>query len=51
MTPQILLAFLTVALIAAGSAVTYLVLAGVRPYRRASWEFDRADWRKWMFRL
>jgi len=50
MTSTILLAFLTVALAAAVSAVTYRAFAGVHARRRATWELDRARWRQWITR-
>lgn len=29
---------------------THGVLAGVRAWRRAVWELDRAEWRRWISR-
>ena len=38
---------LAVAITAAGA---HFALAGVRGRRRAAWELDRAEWRRWMSR-
>ncbi|MEZ0336290.1 MAG: hypothetical protein ACAI18_20040 [Gemmatimonadales bacterium] len=46
----IALVLLGVALAIASGGAARRDLAGVRARRRAAWELDRAEWRRWMAR-
>jgi hypothetical protein len=46
---QTILAYVAVAL-AAAVAVAIYFFGGVRARRRAAWELDRAEWRRWISR-
>lgn len=46
----IFLAVLAVALTAVVLGATQRALVGARARRRATWELDRAEWRRWITR-
>jgi hypothetical protein len=50
MTFPILLAFVALALAAVVVTFTYRGLVVVRAQRRAAWELDRVEWRRWLRR-
>lgn len=50
MTFPILFAFLVLALAAVAVTFSYRGLAALRARRRAAWELDRGEWRRWIIR-
>jgi hypothetical protein len=50
-TFPIFFAFLVLALAAVVVTFTYRGLAAVRARRRAAWELDRVEWRRWLSRV
>ena len=46
----IFLALLAIVLSIVVGGATHFALAGVRARRRAAWEVDRAEWRRWISR-
>ena len=50
MTLRILYAFLVLALATVAVAFSYRGLVALRARRRAAWELDRAEWRRWLSR-
>ena len=50
MTFPILFAFLVLALAAVAVTFSYRGLAALRARRRAAWELDRVEWRRWIVR-
>lgn len=50
MTFPILFAFLVLALATVVVTFSYRGLAALRARRRAAWELDRVEWRRWLSR-
>lgn len=49
-SPTFAFVLLALALTLAAGAVAHFALAGVRARRRAAWELERAEWRRWITR-